>query len=293
MSNLIVYIVFHKKIAPILTRTCNYSELIRYFGVNQDYEKHVLTGNGKIKPVSEYDNVQLEYTLPYYDASLQKNGFMETSVYIHVYKNQLHLSHEFIGVTQYDMVWSDEVVDRLKSLKKSNDVFAKTKGVIFSDGEWHDLMFPQKFPLDYVIESYNRHFNTEHTKEDLTNRPLTLWQTYFMHRSVFENLASWLSVLVKEVYPWANQPPYQTNWGFIGGLTERAESIFFALQKDLNISEIGLHHSQEIVDALKIPKEHYGSRISPANKYSVKEIRAYSIKGIMKKLRAIKKRVKS
>ena len=35
--------------------------------------------------------------------------------------------------------------------------------------------------------------------------------------------------LVDEIYPWSNQPPYETHFGSIGGYTERALAIFNAI----------------------------------------------------------------
>lgn len=264
MPDRIVFIIFHQGIAPALTGTDKYPDLVRYFGVNKNYKKkYILTNDGKFELLGKHNDVYLEHTLPHHDDSIQERGFMETSAYLHIYRNQLHLPYEFIGIAQYDMIWSNKAMQRLKSLNQKRKVLARTKGTIFSKGRWHPLMFAKRYPLDFVIDSYNKFFHTKHTKEDLEGRPLTLWQTYFMHRSVFEDLSSWLSVLVDEVYPWANRFPYETHWGFISGLSERAESIFFALQK-LAISEIGLGHSEDIVNRLKIKKEHYGARQSPA-----------------------------
>jgi hypothetical protein len=98
MLNRAFFIVFHKGIAPSLTRTDSLTDMIRYFGVNQDYEKYVLTSEGEVKSLKDRDDICLEYHLPHYDSSLQANGFMETSAYIHIYKNKLHFPHEFIGI---------------------------------------------------------------------------------------------------------------------------------------------------------------------------------------------------
>jgi hypothetical protein len=43
-------------------------------------------------------------------------------------------------------------------------------------------------------------------------------------------LCSWLEKLVDEIYPWSNQPPYETHFGSVGGYTERALSIFNAFE---------------------------------------------------------------
>lgn len=264
MADRIFFIIFHQGIAPTLTGTDKYPDLIRYFGVNKNYQKkYLLTDDGRLELLGKRKDVFLEYTLPRHNDSIQEKGFMETSAYIHIYKNKLHLPYKFIGVAQYDMIWDNKVAQRIKNLNQKRKVLARTKGTIYSKGRWHRLMFANRYPLDFVINSYNKFFHTKHTKKDLEGRPLTLWQTYFMHRSVFESLTPWLSVLVNEVYPWANRFPYETHWGFISGLSERAESIFFALQK-LTISEIGLDHSEDIVKRLKIKKEHYGARQSLA-----------------------------
>lgn len=286
MVDRVFFIVFHKGIAPSLTRTCSQTDMIRYFGVNRDYDKYLLTGEGEMKSLECRDDIYLEYNLPDYDPSLQTKGFMETSAYIHIYKNRLYAPYEFIGIAQYDMIWSDDAIQLVRNQNRADVVLAKTKGIIFSEGQWHSLMYANRVSLDYVIDSYNRYFKSNHTREDLEGRPLTLWQTYFIHRSVFEDLAGWLSVLVQELYPWANRHPYETHWGVLGSVTERAEAIFFALRKDLQISEIGLHHTSAVLDALKISKDHYGSKQSPANKFSIKAIKQKT-KSTISKLRSL------
>ena len=268
-----IFIIFHQGIAPTITGTDKYPDLVQYYATNTDYKKYILTSNGESELLDKRDDVLLEYRLPRYDASIHKKGFMETSAYIHIYRNRLYLPYKFIGVTQYDMIWNNAVAHRIKSLNQKNKVLAQTSGTILSRGRWHYLMFAERFPLDFLIDSFNKFFNTRYTQEDLKGRPLTLWQTYFMHRSVFEDLSRWLSVLVNEVYPWANRPPYETHWGFLGSLIERAESIFFALRKDLAISDIGLNHSENVVRSLKITKEHYGAKQGPANMSPIEALR--------------------
>ena len=91
-------------------------------------------------------------------------------------------------------------------------------------------MFPNIRNLDFLINSYNQHFNKNYSMDLLENMPLSLWQTHIYPLAIYEKLCSWLELLVNEIYPWSNLPPYETHFGSIGGYTERALSIFNAFE---------------------------------------------------------------
>ena len=262
-----VFVVFHEGFSPELTRAD--TNLCTHIAVNQAKDKYLFEA-GSRHPIPH--NVVCEYELPWHDSSLQGNGYMETSVYVHLLHNEhVYKGSAFVGVTQYDMTWSTDATNQVRALQSEEDVlFMPAGGSIVTNGKWHRLMFANEFPLNFVMSSYNKHFGTTCTVHDLESRPMALWQSAVMHRTVFEKLTGWLEVLVGEVTPWANRAPYKTHWGFLGGLTERAESIFYALQKHLRCTAWKLVHSNKVVSAMRIVKEQYGSKPSPASKLQEK-----------------------
>jgi len=87
MADRIIFIIFHQGITPTLTGTDTYPDLVRYFGVNKNYQKkYLLTNDSRFELLDKRKDVFLEYTLPKHDNSIQEKGFMETSAYIHILK---------------------------------------------------------------------------------------------------------------------------------------------------------------------------------------------------------------
>lgn len=226
-----IFVVFHNTIVNNNYK-CLSTEYMKksvtFFGVNEIYKKNKI------------ENSIFEYELPIYNPFLQKRGYMETSAYLHIYWNKLYIDCDFVGVCQYDM----EHVTEYTSLDKNTIYVLNAGKKVVSNGEWDNLMFPQLRNLDFIIQSYNSCFNTNYTKNDLENLPLSLWQTNIYPKRIFEELCSWLELFVEDIYPWCNQLPYETHWGSIGGYTERAITIFncFKIYEGVNYENLNLRH---------------------------------------------------
>ena len=119
-----VFIVFHKSFSRQLTNTEG-AEHVSYFAVSAEHSKAVLVHpeTREFCEIVDMDDVTYEYGLKWYDPSYmyQANGYMETSAYIHIMQNQVSYA-SFIGVTQYDMIWSEEAHAQVKSMKQPSDV---------------------------------------------------------------------------------------------------------------------------------------------------------------------------
>ena len=251
-SNVKMFCVFHK---DYFIRDDNY--YFYFFGVNELY------------PKKRDINVILEYELDKYNPFLQKRGYMETSAYLHVYWNKLYTDKELVGFSQYDMKHNE------KYEKRDPDTIyiLDAKEPIVKNQKWSRLMFPNLRNLDFLIKSYNLHFKTKYSMKELENMPLSLWQTNIYPIRIYEKLCSWLEKLVEEIYPWSCQPPYETNFGSIGGYTERALSIFNALEiyEGMNyINGIGIKHYNLNISPMthnNISKEQYNTK-SYLNRFS-------------------------
>jgi FkbM family methyltransferase len=223
ISNLEMFCVYHKNY-----NFREYNFYYTFFGVNEIY------------PKEKSKNNVLEYELEKYNPFLQKRGYMETSAYLHVYWNNLYHGKNMIGFSQYDMIHHD----KYDNLEK-NTIYLFGYEQIVEHQCWHGLMFPGLRNLDFLIKSYNKHFNKNYSLNELENQPLSLCQTNIYPVKIYEKLCSWLEKLVEEIYPWSNQPPYETHFGSIGGYTERALSIYNAFEiyegvpcKKLNITHL-------------------------------------------------------
>jgi len=213
-NDVVMFCVYHKNFNESEVKS-EQDSCIFYFGVNEIYQKD-----------KERDNVILECELEKYNPFLQKRGYMETSAYLHVYWNNLHKGKEMVGFFQYDM----KVNTNLKELQK-DAIYILNSGIkIVKNRQWNHFMFPALRDLNFLINSYNKHFGKKYTVSFLEDAPLSLWQTNLYPIKVYEKLCKWLEVLVEEIYPWSIQPPYETHFGSIGGYTERAIGIFNAFE---------------------------------------------------------------
>ena len=276
--NVKIFPVFHRAIDQrLIFQAFSQDEVNRFFtlyGVNQSRpQKLITTLDGRTTIASSTDpNVLLEYHLPWHDPTIQSHGFMETSCYVHLLKNRLHDLHHYIGVCQYDMRWTAQSAELLRALSAEppgirNTVYGLACGTLMdSQGQFHPLAFAQIRNWPFLLESYNRFFGARLDMAMLIGKSFTLWQTYLMPRRQFEDMAAWLEVLCKEVYPWANQPPYETHWGVLSGYTERAEALFVAARIHdgaITVQHLALEHDPSIVQKLAIAKEHYGDIPGP------------------------------
>ena len=224
MDKLKVFIIYHKNVQPdkifLNHYTENYiKENFIFLGVNELHFKNIVNNKN-------YENV-MEYNLPIYNPFLQKRGYMETSVYLHVYWNKLYKNLTHIGFFNYDMVHNDNI----PKVMEDNTIYIYDMGKhIVSNNTWHKMMCPSLRNLQFLIDSYNKHFKTNYKKSDLNNQRLCLGQTHIYPIKIYEKLCGWLEVLCDEIYPWSIQLPWETHWGVMGGFTERAMAIFNSIE---------------------------------------------------------------
>jgi len=292
MSSLKIFVVFHQTldqrlIFPHFT-DAEIAKWFVFYGVNIEKTNKKMIGKDGIEntDLANTPGVTLEYQLDSYNPELQKLGYMETSCFLHILSNNLFPELDLIGVTQYDMRWTEKSASLLRKIARGESheglihkikrlvrraihpksvspqiAYAQVAGTIMdSTGQLSPMTASYAFNWPYLIESYNHFFGTHWSMNDLRNQPLTLWQTYLLPRAVFINLANWLKTFVDEVTPWANQAPYETHWGVLGGYTERAEALFIALQVKsgtLIVRPLMLEHDENIPKHLQVSKDHY------------------------------------
>lgn len=264
-----LFTVFHRAVDLNLTfpffSDQDISALVTLYAVAERFpEKWVLLKDGRKLAAKEAPHTVFEQDLAHYDPQLQARGFMETSAYVHILRNDLHAACSHIGISQYDMRWSSESLEQVREINAAPSplVGGMVMGNIMDGaGEFHRLAFARNFNWEFLLASYNRHFGGNWDKRALVDAPLTLFQTYLLPRAEFVALAGWLEKLCGEVWPWANQPPYPTHWGLLGGYTERAQSLFIALrlrEGRFRLAHLALEHDRRIPQQLGIAKEHYG-----------------------------------
>lgn len=296
MSSLKIFVVFHKSLDQrLIFPHFTSEEILQWFimyGVNiEKLDKVVINKSGQLDTTLDADRgVTLEYQLPIHDPKFQQLGYMETSCYMHVLLNNLSPDADLIGVTQYDMRWTNKSTKLIRKIASDKHqyslferflqqckklirpeykppyiVYAQVGGLIMNNsGQFNPMASTSTFNWPYLLQSYNEFFGSNWVMDDLRGQPLTLWQTYLMPRTLFIQLSGWLYKFIEEVSSWANKPPYETHWGVLGGYTERAEALFIALQAKsgaLIVRPLMLEHDEAIPKQLYITKEHYEKNI--------------------------------
>ncbi len=267
-----IFTVFHRSIDErLIFEQFSRAELDEYFSLYAVSERHPqksltrLDGTASSVTVSG-PGVTFESQLRWYEPAIQARGFMETSCYIHVLKNELYASFDYIGVTQYDMRWKSAAAEIVRALaREGGEGVSRNYGfvagtIINAAGQFSPVAYERQVNWNFLLDSYNRFFGKQWTLRMLVNKPFTLFQTYLLPRAEFVALAQWLTVLCDELYPWATEPPYETHWGALAGFTERAEAVFMAARLHEGLAELHtlpLEHDYGIAGQLDIQREHY------------------------------------
>ena len=101
------FVVFHRKLFDECYAKIPSDVLQKYFtffAVNESIPKEYTPGKYKI--LNEWD-------LPIYDPTMQKNNYRENSALYHVYANGLHKPYLRIGFFQYDMIFNENIVEKI------------------------------------------------------------------------------------------------------------------------------------------------------------------------------------
>ncbi|HVX85919.1 MAG TPA: hypothetical protein VH253_14145 [Phycisphaerae bacterium] len=269
-----MFTVFHRALDERLSfpaiEADDLQTFFTHYGVNAKWpRKEIRRLSGALEVAGETSppDVLLEYRLPVYSPDLQARGFMETSCYVHLLKNNLHLPYDYLGVCQYDMRWTAPAVKILRELAAASTHPPTAWGIICgpimnAQGYLHPLTFAHIRNWSFMLESYNRFFGTRWEPRMLVGKPFTLFQTYLLPRDEFAALAAWLDTFCRDVYPWAAEPPYETHWGSLSGYSERAESLFIAAriaEGRLRVAHLPVEHDPDIPKKLQVSKDHYGT----------------------------------
>lgn len=241
MPRLKIFVVFHKKLFSSLYKGLKrHRNDVVFVGVKHRIPK-------VLQRVHRY-NIIYESDFKNYNPKLQARGYRETSVLYHVYINKLYADLDYIGFAQYDMAVNDDVfkvmIHNINTHNRKKHIFYTLKLPV--DNEWGGL-FISKIPYDHMINSYNRYFHTNFTADEIRNNKaisenLILLSTFIIPVGMFEKIMGWISVLIDEIYPWANLPPYPKHSGHLGGITERAYGLALAIEL--------LNHD---IDLVKVP----------------------------------------
>ncbi len=168
------YIIFHKLLFARNTDDFTENELkswFRWYAVNEDIPKEIPDWVPKECLIEEYK-------LRKYDPDQQRNKSYQNSCFFHLFWNKEQMKSKYIGFGQYDMKIMAEPIRNCVTLMKEKDNFCF-------------IMFPYEFihvinpiPLQrwetYFLNHYNKHYETNHSFEEIANLPLALLHTFIL-----------------------------------------------------------------------------------------------------------------
>lgn len=204
-----LFIVFHKKIFDECYADIPQDILSKYFtfiAVNKNIPKEYTP--------NKY-NVINEWELPIYDNTFQERGYNENSAIYHVYANNLHKAHKYIGFFQYDMVLTMNHINfLLENILDIPTCFAISihNFVYCSYMTWYE-----PFTLECIIDNYEAFYKKKFNRL----RMYPLYNTYVLPTQQYEEVMEWVTQLYDKLYPWCVQPPNNSQIGHMGGIYER------------------------------------------------------------------------
>lgn len=210
-TNLRMFCTFHKK---YFIDAHNF--YFTFVGVNELMNK--LTNRNP--------NTIYEYAMKNYTPFLQKRGFKDASVYLHVFWNEMHEPNDMIGFCRYDTYHNTTY----ENLDKHTLYVMNTDMPIVKNGTWSYLMTPQTRDCNYLLDHYNKHYGTEYNLTSLENMPLSIWQTNIYPVKMYEQLCDWLQDLAIDVYALCIQQQEPMVFGDVAVYMERAIGIFNAIK---------------------------------------------------------------
>ena len=214
-----LYVIFHKTIFDECYKSIPADILYKYFtfiAVNQKIPKQYT--QNKYKILNEWD-------LPIYDPTLQERGFNENSAIYHVYANNLHKDYKYIGFFQYDMEFTNNIVEFLQNHITETPRYFPLHKIYSFDFCFHDTWF-EPDTLVFFIKEYCNYFKVLFTRRE----EYALYNTFVIPIETFEKIMPWITQLYDKMYPWCNEAPNRTHFGHVAGVFERI--MAFALAEE-------------------------------------------------------------
>ena len=184
-----IFIIFHKYIYDECYKNIPETILKEYFtfvAVNEKIQKEYT--KDKYKVINEWE-------LPIYNKSLQERDFRENSAIYHIYVNNLHKNYEFIGFFQYDMIFTEDIINILNMNKKMNIEYYPFEVYDFNNCTihrgWNDIKL-----IEYIINDYEEYFKKEFSKNEL----YPLMNSYIISIETYDKIMPWIINLHDKIY---------------------------------------------------------------------------------------------
>lgn len=184
MSELRLFVVFHK---------CAFDAC--YENIADDHKKYITLYGVRDRVESQLYNTIYESDLAIHNSVLQTRKYNEGTALYHIYANELFRDCEYIGLFQYDMKFSNKTIPEILGKIRGDD------NCIFYTHFFEKKPFlggQTVITTDYAniiagLVSYNNHFGTNFTCENIIDSGITINNTFIMHKDKFTKMMGWLN----------------------------------------------------------------------------------------------------
>jgi hypothetical protein len=190
-----LYIIFHKTLYEECYKKLSKKQFdqLTFFAVNSTIQKEV--------PEMCMNQIIIERNLPYYNPLWQHSNFCESSVFLHVYKNEKLLNnYDYVGFFQYDMIIEPSVLETiettLEKYKQNNFFFYHFK-------ENSNRHLDQAICLDgwsVILKLYNILFKTNHAIEQITSEDIPLYHAFVLPKHIFQKMMAFCEVAFPHIF---------------------------------------------------------------------------------------------
>ena len=202
-----------------------------HFGTNITYQKYRNNIFGTL--------FLMECNLPMFNPFVQLHGFKHASALLHAYWNKLDQGLDYVGFSEYNLAHKQVYDDSFLDQEKHDFYFHyNPEECIVTNGEWSEFMKEQD--ADYILDFYNKRFDTSYTKSDLEGLPDTKKICMIYPTELFKKVGFCLSHFYEQINKDISISPF----GNYYELCRRCISIFHAIQilektsyKNLDVTE--------------------------------------------------------
>lgn len=208
--------------------------------------------------------ILVEHDFPVYRPNFQENGYCESSVLWHLYKNGEHKKNDYIGFIEYDHVLSKDFTKTIQSMLDEADEDVIFSFQTFTYRQLHDqgiLMNPNRREkiegnpdsswnaVNVVLKDYNDFHGTSYTLDHLAAKDcFPICHSLLMPSSMFDRIMQFHTSVMEsgkiEEY-------HRHNWRSPAILMERYLAVSLALEDTPINSSIQLEHLNLPVKVLK------------------------------------------
>jgi hypothetical protein len=234
-----IFTVFHKYVPT------------QIFQDLDEFEKQCITLYGVKSTIQTDLNIVYEKNYSIYNSVFQGKNYNEGSALYHIYANNIHKKTDYIGFTQYDMIFGKDSIHQIYNNLDENRIFYE------DNFKWWFLGGQTTIIKDYMDEnqnviksglsSYNEYFGTNYTQDNLIRNKMPTCNTFVISSKKFDKMMSWMNqYFIETILLDMNDVVAKYNFN-AGHMIEAFTSMFLALEFEngCEAQKMNIQHSRD------------------------------------------------